>query len=133
MNSDTFNPNYILDQSMMLGGELSNFLSNSVSNEISNQRHFELIDNDTGMCHGRYFASTPKKAADKMYTRMYQVAKINKQILGKVIICLKESTKNSDRKIYAFEASRKNIYLSNDNIIKEIQVPTELCFIKKNK
>ena len=157
MNPTIINP--ICNLSMKLGNDLSNCINNNSwssetsqlplcgqgngeTDKISNQRYFELIDGQTGTCHGRYFASTPKKAANKMYNRMYQISKINRQILDdKIIICLKESTRGSDRKIYAFEASRKNTYLPDEffrsnrkkminydknNILKEIPVPNEL-------
>lgn len=121
--------------------EDNELILNELSDKISDQRYFELIDSKTGMCHGRYYALNPKQAANKMYTRMYQIAKLNNQHLDDtVIICLKESTKGSDRKIYAFEASRKKIEPISDpeiglrrtlscdpnNKVREISVPDDL-------
>src|SRR5438128_486743 len=120
--------------------EEEQYLPDVLSANLSIQRRFELIDIETGTCGGRYYALSPKSAVLKMYNRMYQIAKINNQFMDdKIIICFKESTIGTSRKIYAFEISRKYFFLTDKTFfasrqlyndhkisIKEIDVPIGL-------
>lgn len=71
------------------------------------ERFFKLIDPKTGKSHGRYTGETPKQAASKGYTKLVQKLKAKKKPIPKqTTIYLRESTRNGNKKIYGYQASR---------------------------
>lgn len=144
---DMFDPNFIIDNSISEENEsLHGDVINEMIDKVSNQRHFEFIDNKTGICGGRYYAPTPYQGAYKMYARMYYISKVSNHVPDrKIIICLKESTRGSDRKIYAFEILNTNPLNGSVSdlkrmlddchiIINEIDIPYDLqTILDRNK
>lgn len=78
----------------------------------SRDRYFKLIDAKTGRSFGRYTGGTPKQAASKGFTKMIHKIKAEGGALpknGTMKIYLRESTRGSPRKVYAYEATRKQL------------------------
>ncbi len=75
-------------------------------------RYFKLVDPETGKTFGRYTGETPKQAASKGFTKYLQNLRSNGVIFDNSIvknILLRESTRGSARKRYAYSASRQKL------------------------
>lgn len=84
----------------------------------SNVRYFKLINAKTGEAYGRYTGVTPKQAASKGFTKMLQKMKSeNKKLPKQCVIYLRESTRNSAKKYYGYEASRQKLKESQQFVI----------------
>ena len=115
------------------------------------KRFFKIIDAKTGASCGRYTGETPKQAASKGFTKLHQKMKEEGKAPPKqTIIYLRESTRNSARKIYGYEAFRqklkepqkltitdkntgeeKEIVYRFRNKIKKVAVPDQIGGIKR--
>lgn len=114
--------------------------------EEKNYRYFKLINERTGKASGRYTGDTPKQAASKGFTKILQKLKAEgKKLPKQSTIYLRESTRNSARKVYGYEArrvrlpepqtleivdketgERKTIVYKFRNKIKKVQVPEQI-------
>lgn len=73
-------------------------------------RYFKIIDPKTGITCGRYVGDTPKQAAGKAYSKQIQkLKKEGKKVKQLSTIFLRESSRGSHRKIYAYEAKRNKL------------------------
>lgn len=118
-------------------------LNNTESNE---ERYFKLVDPKSKLSSGRYTGATPKQAASKAYTKLLQKVKQSGGAIPKTTtLYLRESTRNSAKKVYGYAASRikltepqqltikdkvtgsdKTITYNYRNKIKKISVPDVL-------
>lgn len=122
--------------------------------EESGKRYFKMIDPKTMTSIGRYTGFTPKQAGSKAFSKI--IRKI-KQEGGKIpktnVLYLRESTRNSLKKLYAYSASRdklknpQEVYRKNDstgdmktvvykyrNKLKKSPIPEQLAgHYKKSK
>ena len=115
-NTSIFNPNIFQTE------------INDSDDQQTNQnlKSFEYID-ISGNYRGRYYANSPEEAVNKVYARIYQIAKLNQQNLeDKIFIHLKESTKGSDKQCYSFEVLPAQN--SSDIIVQKIALPNSLKF-----
>jgi hypothetical protein len=113
------------------------------------KRYFKMIDRKSGDTIGRYTGGNPKQAGSKAFTKLVQKSKKNGKTVKKTEIFLKESTRNSPKKIYGYSAERKKLEepqereitdtntgetktITNNyrNDIKKISVPDELKEMK---
>lgn len=115
----------------------------------STTRYFKIVGTD-GQMTGRYSGSTPKQAASKAFTKVLQQNQMitdgndRDSCIETTKIILRESTRGSNRKMYAYTASRiklsepnrmeirdvhsgKSTYIEYDyqNKVKEIPVPEQ--------
>lgn len=73
-------------------------------------RYFKMLNPKTGESSGRYTGDTPKQAASKGFTKMVQrMNSDGKKIPHQSTIYLRESTRNSSRKIYGYVATRQKL------------------------
>src|ERR1700733_2082919 len=125
----------------------------SKSKDGNKKRYFKLIDARTMKTFGRYTGDTPKQAASKGYTKLVQKGKAKgKQPPKELVIYLRESTRNSNRKVYGYTASRvklddpqklnikdndtgkeKTIIYNYRNKIKKVTVPEQIGGALKKK
>lgn len=130
------------------GGSLNDKVkSSNSSNSLLEERYFKLIDPKNKQSFGRYTGATPKQAASKAYTKLLQKLKQSGGSIPKTTtLYLRESTRNSPKKVYGYAASRikltepqqltikdkvtgsdKTITYNYRNKIKKIAVPEELA------
>lgn len=84
--------------------------SETTETQETGKRYFKMIDPDTMLSIGRYTGFTPKQAGSKAFSK---IAKKIEQDGGKVpkttTLYLRESTRNSLKKLYAYSASRDKL------------------------
>lgn len=118
------------------------------------KRYFERLDSKTGARFGRYAGATPKQAASKAFTKYLKKLKEKGQALPKipVPIYIRESTRQSAKKVYGYEAllqklpkpqilkivnkktkEVKIIPYNHRNKIKKIAVPDQIGGIDTSK
>ena len=80
------------------------------SPEAKTVRYFKRIDPKTGEDIGRYTGITPQQAASKSYTKyLRKIEKNGEKIPKRSNIFIRESTRPSAKKIYAYSASRNKL------------------------
>ena len=120
---------------------------------VPGKRYFKLINPKTGESFGRYTGATPKQAASKGYTKILEkLQKDGAKIPKETLLYLRESTRNSNRKIYGYTASRtklsepqelnitdkltgnpKKIVYNYRNKVRKVAVPEHLGGAAKSK
>ena len=74
------------------------------------QRYFKVIDEHTGELFGRFSGQTPKQAASKAFTKICQINKRNGiDMPTDINISMRESTQQSNKKMYRYVASRTEL------------------------
>lgn len=72
---------------------------------VATKRYFKRLDPVDGKMYGRYTGKTPKQAASKAYTKLRKAMREQKlAIPQQTTIYVRESTRNSARKVYAYQA-----------------------------
>lgn len=72
------------------------------------KRYFKLVDGKSGENIGRYVGSNPKQAASKAYTKFIKKSgKAGKKGGHQTTLYLRESSRGSNKKVYAYTAVRK--------------------------
>lgn len=72
---------------------------------VATKRYFKRLDPVDGKMYGRYTGKTPKQAASKAYTKLRKAMREQKQTIPpQTTIYVRESTRNSARKVYAYQA-----------------------------
>lgn len=108
----------------------------NVSTKEKKERYFKIIDHKTGKTYGRYTGDTPKQAASKAYTKKVQrLKKMGKTPSKRSQIILRESTRGSARKVYAYEAYRQKLPEPQNLDItdKETGITKQIVYHYRNK
>lgn len=91
--------------------EKDNSDSSDDEEDTNKMRFFKARDNETGKFGGRFTGCTSKQAASKVFTKMLQYIENNNEEtpLGTLTIIMKESTRGSYGKVYAYEGYREEL------------------------
>ncbi|XWV25934.1 hypothetical protein QJ857_gp1146 [Tupanvirus soda lake] len=107
---------------------------------MSYGRRFAYIDTSSGKKYGRYYACTPSQAAKKCASKRFQYLKSIGDNTTEIIIVIREITRGSAKKCFAYNAKKISItpytiHIGNKTItykyiftVKKTSLPNNFLF-----
>jgi hypothetical protein len=98
-------------------------------------RYFSFVDPQTGISRGRYTGKGPQQAASKCFTKYVQVQmhSLRPPVQRNFRLYMREVTRGSPHKIYAYECTRIVLQQPQEIRIRDVQSGAERLIVHRHK